>query len=138
MTDQPTNPFESILRQTQDMAQDWMKTINPALAGFNMGEFDKIWPTMPPEMLEAFMGKQFNPDGLEAKTRLLLMLQGLTIQGAVAAPQIRLIIRNAIAAGASQQEIAETIGIAALFGGAPAMQKAMDLAKDVFANEAQS
>jgi 4-carboxymuconolactone decarboxylase len=46
------------------------------------GAMDKMWPTVPAEMLEAFWGKQFNPEGLDAKTRLLLTLQGLTIQGA--------------------------------------------------------
>jgi 4-carboxymuconolactone decarboxylase len=82
------------------------------------------------EMLEAFWGKQFNPEGLDAKTRLLLTLQGLTIQGAVAEAQIRLTVRHAIEAGATKQEVAEAIGMAAMFGGVPAMNKAMELAKD--------
>jgi 4-carboxymuconolactone decarboxylase len=130
MTDTPKNPFEALFKQAQDMSQEWVKAVNPAMASFNPGQFDKMWPTVPAEMLEAFMGKQFNPDGLEAKTRLLLTLLGLTIQGAVAEAQIRLTVRHAIQAGATSQEIAETIGLAALFGGVPAMSKAMELAKD--------
>ncbi len=58
------------------------------------------------------MGKGINPDGLDAKTRLLLTLQGLTIQGAQAEPQIRLTVRHAVEAGATTQEIAETIALA--------------------------
>jgi len=81
-------------------------------------------------MMEAFMGKQFNPEGLDSKTRLLLTLQGLTIQGAIAEPQIRLTVRHALAAGATKQEIAETIAQAAMFGGVPAMNKAMELARE--------
>jgi 4-carboxymuconolactone decarboxylase len=100
------------------------------MAQFNMAAMDKMWPTVPAEMLEAFWGKQFNPEGLDAKTRLLLTLQGLTIQGAVAEAQIRLTVRHAIEAGATKQEVAEAIGMAAMFGGVPAMNKAMDLAKD--------
>lgn len=73
------------------------------------------------------MGKGLNPEGLDAKTRLLLTLQGLTIQGAVAEPQIRLTLRHVIEAGATEQEISETIALASLFGGAPAMAKAMQL-----------
>jgi 4-carboxymuconolactone decarboxylase len=130
MSETPQNPFEALFRQTQEMTQDWVKAMNPALASFNVAQMDKLWPTVPSEMLEAFLGKQFNPDGLDAKTRLLLTLQGLTVQGAVAEAQIRLTVRHAIEAGATKQEVAETIGLAAMFGGVPAMNKAMELARD--------
>ncbi len=130
MTDTPQNPFEAMFRQYQEMSQEWVKAVNPAMASFNVAQFDKMWPTVPAEMLEAFMGKQFNPEGLDAKTRLLLTLLGLTIQGAVAEAQIRLTVRHAVEAGATTQEVAETIGLAAMFGGVPAMNKAMELAKD--------
>jgi 4-carboxymuconolactone decarboxylase len=61
----------------------------------------------------------------------LLMLQGLTIQGALAQPQIELIVRHALEAGATAQEINETIALAGLFGGAPAMTKALEIAQAV-------
>ena len=130
MSDAPQNPFAALIRQAQDMSQEWVKAVNPAMANFTPAGFDKSWPTVPAEMLEAMMGKQFNPEGLDAKTRLLLTLQGLTIQGAVAEPQIRLTVRHAVEAGATPQEVAETIGLAAMFGGVPAMNKAMELAKE--------
>jgi len=130
MTEKPANPFDALFRQTRDMTQEWVKAVNPAMASFTPGGLDKLWPTVPAEMLEAFWGKQFNPEGLDAKTRLLLILQGLTIQGAVAEPQIRLAVRHAIEAGASKQEVAEAIGMAAMFGGIPAMNKAMQLAQE--------
>lgn len=126
MTDTPQNPFEALFKQSQDMTEAWLKAAAPAMAS---GQFDKMWPEVPAEMLEAFMGKQFNPEGLDAKTRLLLTLQGLTIQGALAEMQIRTTVRQAISVGATPQEIAETIGLASLFGGAQAMTKAMELAK---------
>ncbi|MBF9032250.1 carboxymuconolactone decarboxylase family protein [Rhodobacterales bacterium HKCCE3408] len=124
------NPFAALFAQTQTMMQDWVKAVNPAMANFTPQGFDKMWPTVPSEMLEAFWGKQFNPEGLDAKTRLLLTLQGLTIQGALAEPQIRLTVRHAIEAGATKQEVAEAIGMAAVFGGVPAMNKAMELARE--------
>lgn len=132
MTDTPDNPFASLFAQTQSAMQDWAKAVNPALASFSPQAFDKMWPTIPGELLEAFWGKQFNPEGLDAKTRLLLTLQGLTIQGAIAEPQIRLTVRHAVEAGATKQEVAEAIGMAAVFGGVPAMNKAMELAGQVF------
>ncbi|MEM1273208.1 MAG: carboxymuconolactone decarboxylase family protein [Pseudomonadota bacterium] len=130
MSDHRDNPFAAMFTQTQTAMLDWIKAVNPALASFTPGGFDKMWPTMPAEMLEAFWGKQFNPEGLDAKTRLLLTLQGLTIQGAIAEPQIRLTVRHAIEAGATKQEVAEAIGMAAVFGGVPAMNKAMELAAE--------
>jgi 4-carboxymuconolactone decarboxylase len=129
MTDTPQNPFEALFKQTQDMAQDMAKAMNPALSSFTPEGFEKMWPTIPAEMMEMMMGKQFNPEGLDVKTRLLLTLQGLTIQGAHAEPQIRLTVRHALAAGATKQEIADTIAQAAMFGGVPAMNKAMELAR---------
>jgi len=129
MTDTPQNPFEALFKQTQDMAKDMAKAMNPALASFTPDGFEKMWPTIPAEMMEMMMGKQFNPEGLDSKTRLLLTLQGLTIQGAHAEPQIRLTVRHALEAGATKQEIADTIAQAAMFGGVPAMTKAMDLAR---------
>ena len=138
MTDTPANPFEALMRQTQEMTETWVKSLNPALASFTPSTMDKMWPTVPPEMLEAFLGRQFNPGGLEAKTRLLLTLLGLTIQGAVAEAQIRLTVRHAIAAGATRQEVAETIGLAALFGGVPAMNKAMELATEALDTEGKA
>jgi 4-carboxymuconolactone decarboxylase len=129
MSDTGPNPFEAFFAQAQEMSQDWLKGVNPAMAEMLPEQMEKMWPNVPAEMLEAFMGKQFNPDGLDAKTRLLLTLQGLTIQGALAEAQLRMTVRQAISVGATPQEVAEAIGLAGLFGGAPAMTKAMELAK---------
>ena len=123
----PTNPFEAMLKMGQDMA----KSMNPALEAFTPKGFENMMPTMPAEMMEQFMGKGISPEGLDAKTRLLLTLMGLTIQGAQAEAQIRITVRHLVEAGASKQEIAETIAQAAMFGGVPAMSKAMELATEV-------
>ena len=124
MTD---NPFEAMMKMGQDMA----KQMNPDLEAFIPKGFEDMFPTMPKDMMEAFMGKGANPDSLDAKTKLLLTLHGLTIAGAVAEPQIKLTVRHAVEAGATNQEIAETIAQAAMFGGVPAMTKAMDMATEV-------
>ena len=125
MSDQ--NPFDAMMK----LGQDWAKQMNPAMENFTPKGWEAMMPTMPRDMMETFMGKGMNPDGLDAKTRLLLTLMGLTIMGAQAEAQIRLTVRHAVEAGASKQEIAETIAQAAMFGGVPAMAKAMELATDV-------
>ncbi len=126
MTDD-ANPFAAMMK----LGQDWAKRMNPALESFTPKGFEALWPTMPKEVMETWMGRTFNPEGLDAKTRLLLTLAGLTVLGAQAEAQIRLTVRNARAAGATKQEIAETIAQMGVFGGIPAMTKAMELADGV-------
>ena len=126
MTD-PKNPFEAMMA----MSQDWAKALNPALESFTPQGFEALWPTMPKEVMETVMGKTFNPEGLDAKTKMLLTLGALTMLGAQAEAQIRLTVRHAIEAGATKQEIAETIAMMGVFGGVPAMSKAMELASSV-------
>jgi 4-carboxymuconolactone decarboxylase len=128
MSDQ--NPFEVWMKA----GQDWAKDVSPEFADVmaqSMKGVADLMPTMPADMIEQFMGKGANPDALDAKTKLLLTLQGLTIQGALAQPQIELTVRHALEAGATAQEINETIALAGLFGGAPAMTKALEIAQAV-------
>ena len=128
MSDQ--NPFEAWMKA----GQDWAKDVSPEFADVmaqSMKGVADLMPTMPADMIEQFMGKGANPDALDAKTKLLLTLQGLTIQGALAQLQIELTVRHALEAGATAKEINETIALAGLFGGAPAMTKALEIAQAV-------
>ena len=132
MTDK--NPFEAMMAMGQDLA----KQLNPAMGSFEGKGFEDLFPTMSKDMMEQFMGKGMNPDGLDAKTKLLLTLHALTIMGASADVQIRLTVRHLVEAGATKQEIAETIAQAAVFGGVPAMTTAMGIATDVMEKDASS
>lgn len=132
MTD-PNNPFAAMMAMGQEMA----KSLNPALESFTPKGFEALWPTMPKDMMETVMGKGLNPEGLDAKTKLLLTLGALTMLGAQAEAQIRLTVRHAIEAGATNQEIAEAIAMMGVFGGIPAMNKAMELASSVMDTESK-
>ena len=127
MTDSPTNPFELMMKQAQDMA----KAMNPAMENFSPKGFENLWPTMPKEVMEMMFGNTVNKGGLDAKTRLLLTLAGLTCQGAQADAAVRQTVRHALEAGAKKQEIVETIGQMSVFAGIPAMTRALDLAQEV-------
>jgi len=120
-------PFEMMMDQANKMA----KAMAPALETFSPKGFEAMWPTMSKEMMEATFGKGLNENGLDAKTRLLLTLAGLTMQGAQGEAQIRLTVRHLNEAGATDEEIAETIAMMAMFAGLPAMTRAMEIAKDV-------
>ncbi|RMC33836.1 carboxymuconolactone decarboxylase family protein [Paracoccus alkanivorans] len=128
MTDTFNKMFQQMLQSGQEMA----RAFNPALEHVDSKAFEKLIPTMPSDMLEMWFGKTFNRDGLDARTRLLVTIAALTVQGAHAEPQLRLTIRHAIEAGATPREIAEVIYQMGMFGGIPAMQKALEIAQGVF------
>ncbi len=120
--------FEQMMEQSHAMA----KAFNPALESFQVTGFDKLIPTMPKDFMEMIWGNSFNKEGLDAKTRLLVVLAGLTVLGAQAEPQFKLTVRHAIEAGATPKEIAEVIYQMSMLGGVPAMTKALHLAQQVF------
>jgi 4-carboxymuconolactone decarboxylase len=120
-------PFELMMEQAQEMA----KAFNPAMSSFDPKGFENLWPTMPKDAMEMWFGKGLSKDGLDAKTRLLLTLAGLTMQGAQAETPLRMTVRHALEAGASHEEIAETIAQMSMFAGIPAMTRAMEIARAV-------
>ncbi|PTE21803.1 hypothetical protein C5F48_10350 [Cereibacter changlensis JA139] len=129
MTDDLTRMFKAMMEQSQEMA----RAFNPTLENFQVKGFEKLIPTLSKDMMEMWFGKTFNREGLDARTRLLVTVAALTVLGAQAEPQMRLTIRHALAAGATKREIAEVIYQMSMFGGVPAMQKALDIAQAVFA-----
>ena len=131
MTDAFGKMFQQMLQSGQEMA----RAFNPALESVDTKAFEKLFPTMPADMLEMWFGKTFNRDGLDARTRLLVTIAAMTVQGAHAEPQLRLTIRHAREAGATPREIAEVIYQMGMFGGLPAMQKAHEIAQAVFTED---
>ncbi len=127
------NPFEAMMAQAQEMA----KAFNPALESFSPKGFEKLWPTMPRDLMEMSFGRGISREGLDAKTRLLLTLAGLTMLGAQSDTQIRMTVRHAREAGASRDEIAETIAQMAVFAGIPSMTRAMEFAREVLDEETE-
>ena len=128
MTQDFTKMFAAMMAQGADMA----KAFAPSFEGIDLKAFEKLFPAMPKEMLDALFGKTFNPEGLDARTRFLVTIAALTVQGPVGEPQLRLTIKNALAAGATKREVAEVIWQMSMFGGVPAMQKALEIAQSVF------
>ena len=126
MSTPPVNPFEAMMAQAREMA----KSMNPALESFSPKGFEALWPTMPKEVMDFWFGNKINAEGLDAKTRLLLTLAGLTMQGAQNETAVRQTVRHAVEAGARKQEIVEAIGQMSFFAGIPAMSRALELARE--------
>ncbi|WP_395539751.1 carboxymuconolactone decarboxylase family protein [Neotabrizicola sp. sgz301269] len=130
-----TEAYAKMIQQMMESGQEMMRAFNPALENLQVGGFDKIFPTMPANMMEMWFGKTFNREGLDSKTRLLVTIAALTVLGAQAEPQLKLTVRHALEAGATEREIAEVIWQMSMFGGLPAMQKALEAAQAVFAEK---
>ena len=122
----PTNPFDAMMKQAQDMAKAF-----PAMDAFTPKGFEDMLGTMPRDMMDMMFGDKLNEGGLDARTRMLLTLAGVTMQGAQNETVLRQTIRHAVEAGATKQHIIETIGQMSVFAGIPAMTRALDVAQEV-------
>lgn len=130
-----TDAYAKMIAQMLESGQEFMRAFEKQTGGATATEpFPDLagMPAMPAGMLEMWLGKTFNRDGLDARTRLLLMIGGLLARGVEADAQLTLLIRNALESGASQREVAEAIWQMGLFSGLPAMQKALKIAQAVF------
>jgi 4-carboxymuconolactone decarboxylase len=128
-----TDAYTKMMQNMMESGQEMLRAFNPGLENVKAGGFDKMFPTMTKDMMEMWFGRTFNREGLDAKTRLLVTLAALTVLGAQAEPQLKTTVRHALEAGATEREIAEVIWQMSMFGGMPAMQKALELAQSVFA-----
>lgn len=126
-----TDAYTKMMKSMMDSGQDMLRAFNPSSEGAAPGG---AFQTMSKDMMEMWFGKTYNREGLDAKTRLLLTIAALTVLGAQAEPQMKTAVRHALEAGAKQREITETIWQMSMFGGLPAMQKALEIAQSVFAD----
>ncbi|OYW46638.1 MAG: hypothetical protein B7Z31_15770, partial [Rhodobacterales bacterium 12-65-15] len=66
MTDDFAKLFASMLESSQDMLRAFQASPD------GVSGLDKLFPTMPANLMEMWFGRTFNRDGLDAKTRLLV------------------------------------------------------------------
>jgi 4-carboxymuconolactone decarboxylase len=120
--------FEGFLKQSQDMAEQIGKEFTK-----NQGEWlDKTKDFMPEGMTQAMVG-----EGIDAKTRALATVAGLTANGADDTAAITTAIHAATAAGASKREILETILQMVTIGVVTGVSKAMIAAMATFSTEGE-
>jgi len=140
------NDFNKLFEQMMAQGQKMVRDFNPAMESFqakgfegmNAKGFENMNATMPKDFMEMIWGNAFNKDGLDAKSRLMAMIAGMTVQGALLEPMFKSTVSHALEAGASQQEIAETITQMSMLGGLPAMTRALQFAQAVFAEKEEA
>ena len=126
------NDFSKKYAEMLEQGTLMLRAFNPALEKFVPEGLDKLMPTMPKDMMDMMFGNAFNKDGLDTKTRMLVALAGLVATGAQAGPQLKVTVRHALEAGATEKEIAEVIYQMSMLGGLPAMNRALEEAQAVF------
>ena len=120
----PANTFDDMMRAAEDMGMVAQKSFGSSHAS----QADLSWPILLKEWMEMLFGNAINTGGLDARTKLLLTLSGLMMQGASNETAFSQTIRHLKAAEVSDQEIIETIAFISIFAGVPSMTKAMTLA----------
>ena len=128
-----SDPYTTMIQQMMASGQEMMRTFNPKMEAAPLKDLGALFPTVPADMLEMWFGRTFNREGLDAKTRLLVTLATLTVLGAQAEAQVKLTVEHALESGATEREITAVIWQMSMFGGLPAMQKALEIAQTVFA-----
>lgn len=126
------NDFSKLFEQMMEQGQEMVRAFNPALESFKATGFDKMMPTIPKDFMDMVWGNAFSKDGLDARTRLLTLISGMTVQGAPVEAMFKMTVRHALEAGAKEQEIAEAIYQMSMLGGLPAMTRALGFAQEVF------
>ena len=119
-----TDDFAAMMKKMMEQGQDMAKAFTSSFGAM---------PAMSKDMLETFFGKTYNPEGLDARTRFLVTIAALTVLGPLGEAQLQPAVKHAWTAGATKRESAEVIWQMSVFGGMPAMQKALEIAKTVFA-----
>ena len=93
------------MRAAENMAKAIQKSFESSCAP----QTDLAWPTLPKEWMEMLFGNAINTGGLDARTKLLLTLSGLMMQGVSNETAFSQTIHHLKEAEVSDQEIIETI-----------------------------
>lgn len=121
-----------------ERGRDMAEVLNPGMEQALADRYGDILPEFSESVVDMAYGRVYSRPGLDLKTRMLATVAALTALGGQTGPQLRVNIGGALKAGASQREIAETIFQMGIYGGFPAMINALNVAKDVFAEQEAS
>ena len=117
------------MKQGQEMAEQMGKDFAQNQSAWA----DQVKTMMPEGMAD--MAQGMVGEGIDAKTRSLATIAGLTAKGADDAVSLTTAINAAVAAGASKREISETILQMTAIGAVTGVPKAMMTAMSVFASD---
>lgn len=124
-----TKMFEGFMKQGMEMADQMGAEFSKVQGAW----FDQVKDYLPEEVA-ARLSDAMGP-GVDAKTRALLTIAGITAKGAGDTAALTAAIKAARSADASQREVSEAILQMAAIGALDGVGKAMPVAMSVFATE---
>ncbi|MGD9862442.1 MAG: carboxymuconolactone decarboxylase family protein [Pseudodonghicola sp.] len=110
--------------------------MNPGLEAVLADRYDAAIPDMAETLVEWAYGRHYARPGLDLRTRQLCTVAELVALGGQTAPQLKVNIEHALAAGASEREVLEAIWQMAVYGGMPAAINGLNAAIEVFGTAA--
>ncbi|HQY44257.1 MAG TPA: carboxymuconolactone decarboxylase family protein [Paracoccaceae bacterium] len=110
-----------------------LERLNPGLEPVLADRYDDQIDGFAESLIEWAYGRHYARPGLDLRTRQLCTVAALTAMGGQTAPQLKVNIEHALAAGATRQEITEAIWQMAVYGGMPAAINGLNAACEVFA-----
>lgn len=124
--------FAKMFQEMMEQMAETGKKFAPDASVFSPKAFEAMMPGVGASFLEMAFGNTINKNGLDAKTRFLVTIAGLSAQMVLQVPQLKLAIESARVAGAKKQEITEVIMQMSMFGGMPSTTQALQAALEVF------
>lgn len=113
----------------------YTEATNPGMEEALRARYDALLPGLARDLVE-LNGRSYSRGVLDEKTRELLTIAALAVQGAQTRPQLKIHVAAARRLDVTREEIAEAIYQMGLYGGMPAMFNALNAALEVFEAEA--
>lgn len=120
------------MAEALDKGRALLAEMNPGLEAALAGRYDATIPDMAETLVEWAYGRHYAREGLDLRTRQLCTVAALTAMGGQTAPQLKVNIEHALAAGASEREVLEAIWQMAVYGGMPAAINGLNAAMEMF------
>ncbi|MEO0792680.1 MAG: carboxymuconolactone decarboxylase family protein [Pseudomonadota bacterium] len=118
--------------ETYKLGQTLSERFNPGKEAALEKRYGDLVPGLSKSVVDFAWGQQYGREGLDEKTRWLVTVGALTALGGQTRPQLKVNIKAALEAGASEREIGEAIWQMALYGGFPAAINGLNAALEVF------
>lgn len=119
-------------RSALERGNDLGHRLNPELRSVLESRYEEIIPGFTDTLIEYAYGRLYSREGLDLKTRQIATVAALTVLGGQTGPQLKINIEHALAAGASEKELAEVIWQMSAYGGMPAAINGLNAATEVF------
>jgi len=109
--------------------------MNPGMEAVLEERYGDLVPGLAQSVVDFAYGQQYARPGLGMRERVIATIAAVAALGAQTGPQLRIHIKAGLSEGLTPQEIGEIIWQMALYGGFPAAISALNVLRDVLAEQ---